>query len=94
MSKIMQLIRLTKNKIIDISRFVALMPSDQNNYLLVLEGSDEAIPIQNEDLDILTKYLENEKTQFNTSKTEYTLTDLAKPQAVEVLQKESLDMNL
>ena len=84
----MQLIRLTKNKIIDISRFVALLPSDNHsNYSLILEGSEGAIPIHNEDLDILTKYLEDEPTRFATCKTEYILADLAKPQAVEVLQK-------
>lgn len=78
----MKLIRLTKNKIIDISRFIALLPSDNdNNYSLILEGSEGAIPIDSEDLDILTKYLENEQTRFTTSKTEYSLADLAKPRA-------------
>lgn len=85
----MQLLKLTKNKIIDVSRFVALLPSndDTNNYLLILEGSEEAIPIQDEDLDILTKYLENKQTTLTASKTEYTLKDLEKPHAVEALQR-------
>lgn len=85
----MQLLKLTKNKIIDVSRFVALLPSndDTNNYLLILEGSEEAIPIQDEDLDILTRYLENKQTTFTASKTEYTLKDLEKPHAVEVLKR-------
>jgi hypothetical protein len=84
----MQLIKLTKNKIVDISRFVALLPNDNdNNYSLILEGSEGTIPINNEDLDILTKHLEDEQTRFTTSKTEYTLADLAKPQAVEALEK-------
>ena len=85
----MQLLRLTKNKIIDVSRFVALLPSNDNtnNYLLILDGSEEAITIQGEDLDILTKYLENEQTRLATPKTEYSLADLAKPRAVEVLEK-------
>ena len=83
----MQLIRLTKNRIIDISRFVALLPCDNdNNYSLILEGSEKVISIDNNDLDILSKYLEDEKTSFTTAKTEYTLTNLAKPQALEILQ--------
>jgi hypothetical protein len=87
-SKSMHLIRLTGNRIIDISRFVALLPSDNdNNYSLILEGGEKAIPIHDDDLDILTKYLGDEKTLFATVKTEYTLTNLAKPQASEILQK-------
>jgi hypothetical protein len=83
----MQLIRLTENRIIDISRFVALIPSDNNNnYLLILEGSSEGIPIFDKDLDILSKYLGDEKKLFATPQTEYTLANLAKPQAVEILQ--------
>ncbi|BAZ11910.1 hypothetical protein NIES4071_37380 [Calothrix sp. NIES-4071] len=84
----MQLVKLTKNKIIDISRFVALLPNDNgNNYSLILEGSEGAIKIDNDDLEILTKYLDDEQRRFTTSKTEYTLADLAKPRAVEVLEK-------
>jgi hypothetical protein len=83
----MHLIRLTGNRIIDISRFVALLPSDDNNYSLILEGGEKAIPIHDDDLDILTKYLGDEKTLFATVKTEYRLTNLAKPQASEILQK-------
>ncbi|MUG97263.1 hypothetical protein F7734_35005 [Scytonema sp. UIC 10036] len=83
----MKLIRLTENRIIDISRFVALIPSNNDdNYLLILEGSSEGILIHDNDLSILTKYLGDEKELFTTSKTEYTLTNLAKPQAVEILQ--------
>jgi hypothetical protein len=84
----MQLIRLTGNRIIDISRFVALLPSDNDNsYSLILEGGERAIPIHNDDLDILTKYLGDEKILFATTKTEYTLANLAKPQASSILQK-------
>lgn len=84
----MQLIRLTGNRIIDISRFVALLPSNNDNsYSLILEGGERAIPIHDDDLNILTKYLGEEKTLFATVKTEYTLANLVKPQASEILQK-------
>lgn len=84
----MQLVRLTKNKIIDISRFIALIPNEiDNNYSLILEGSEGAIPIDNEDLDILTKHLEDYQKRFATPKTGYTLADLVKPHAVEALKK-------
>ncbi len=83
----MQLIRLTGNRIIDISRFVALLPSDKdNNYSLILEGGEKAIPIYHL-LNILTKYLGDDKILFTTVKTEYNLTNLVKPQASEILQK-------
>ncbi len=76
----MKLIRL-------MSRFVALMPSNNDdNYLLILEGSSEGILIHDNDLNILTKYLGDEKKLFATPKTEYTLANLAKPHAVEILQ--------
>jgi len=84
----MQLIRLIGNRIIDISRFVALLPSDNDdNYSLILEGGEKAIPIHHDDLDILTKYLGDDKILFATDKTEYNLTNLVKPQASEILQK-------
>jgi hypothetical protein len=84
----MQLIRLTGNRIIDISRFVALLPNDNDNhYSLILEGGEKAIAVHDDDLDILTKYLGGEKTLFATVKTEYTLTNLAKPQASEILRQ-------
>jgi hypothetical protein len=83
----MKLIRLTENRIIDLSRFVALIPNqDDNNYRLILEGSSEYILIQNNDIDIITKYLGDEEKLFATSQTEYTLENLTKPQAVEILQ--------
>ncbi|MBR8840859.1 MAG: hypothetical protein DSM106950_44590 [Stigonema ocellatum SAG 48.90 = DSM 106950] len=83
----MKLIKLTENRIIDMSRFVALVPSNNNdNYLLFLEGSSEGIFIHENDLDILTKYLGDEKQVFATPQSEYTLFNLAKPQAVEILK--------
>ncbi len=83
----MKLIRLTENRIIDMSRFVALIPSkNDDNYLLILEGSSESILIRDRDLDILTKYLGDGEKLFTTPQTEYTLFNLAKPQAVEILQ--------
>ncbi|OKH45957.1 hypothetical protein NIES2101_25635 [Calothrix sp. HK-06] len=84
----MQLVRLTKNKILDISRFVALIPNDNdNNYSLILEGSEGTLKIDNDDLDILTKYLDDDQRRLTTSKTQYKLADLAKPHAVEALEK-------
>jgi hypothetical protein len=83
----MNLIRLTGNRIIDMSRFVALIPSNNNNnYLLILEGSAEGILIQDNELEILTKYLGEETKLFATPQTEDSLEDLAKPQAVEILK--------
>ncbi|MEC4817993.1 MAG: hypothetical protein SAK29_32685 [Scytonema sp. PMC 1069.18] len=83
----MNLIRLTENKIIDMSRFVALIPcNNDDNYLLILEGSSDGILIHGNDLNILTKYLGDEKKLCATPQTEYTLANLAKPKAVEILQ--------
>ncbi|GAB1537864.1 hypothetical protein NUACC21_05190 [Scytonema sp. NUACC21] len=83
----MKLIRLTENRIIDMSRFVALIPCNNGcNYLLILEGSPEGILIDDNDLNILTKYLGDEKKLFATPETEYPLANLAKPQAVEILK--------
>ena len=80
----MQLVRLTADRIVDLSRFVAIVPNEENHsYSLILEGSDRDIPIYQDDLNIITKYLNNPKI---ATKTQYHLSDLVKPQAVEILQ--------
>ena len=80
----MQLVRLTSDRIVDLSRFVAILHNEENHcYSLILEGSDRDIPIYQDDLNILNKYL-NEPTI--AAQTQSNLTDLAKPQAVEILQ--------
>lgn len=80
----MQLVRLTSDRIVDLSRFVAILPNEENHcYSLILEGSDRDIPIYQDDLNILTKYLNEPKI---ATQNQYNLSDLAKPQAVEILQ--------
>jgi hypothetical protein len=80
----MQLVRLTADRIVDLSRFVAIVPDEENHsYSLILEGSNRDIPIYQDDLKILTKYLNEPKI---ATQTQYNLADLAKPRAVEVLQ--------
>jgi uncharacterized small protein (DUF1192 family) len=80
----MQLVRLTADRIVDLSRFVAIVPNEGNHsYSLILEGSDRDIPIYQDDLNIITKYL-NEPKIANIAQA--SLADLAKPQAVAVLQ--------
>jgi LAS superfamily LD-carboxypeptidase LdcB len=80
----MQLVRLTADRIVDLSRFVAIVPNEENHsYSLILEGSDRDIPIYQDDLNILTKYLNAPKIE---TQTQYNLADLAKPQATEILK--------
>jgi hypothetical protein len=88
----MQLVRLTADRIVDLSRFVAIVPNEENHsYSLILEGSDCAdahagerdIPIYQDDLNIITKYLNELKIATSDR---FNLADLAKPQAVAVLQ--------
>jgi hypothetical protein len=88
----MQLVRLTSDRIVDLSRFVAILPDEENHcYALILEGSDCAnahagdrdIPIYQDDLNIITKYLNEPKI---APQTQYNLADLVKPQAVKILQ--------
>ena len=80
----MQLLQLTADKIIDLSRLVAVLPDkDRENYSLIMEGSDRSISVDRQDVSIISKYLDNKNTDVQTK---YNLTDLAKPQAVEVLQ--------
>jgi hypothetical protein len=80
----MQLVRLTADRIVDLSRFVAIVPNEENHsYSLILEGSDRDIPIYQDDLNIITKYLNESKI---VNRIQPSLADLAKPQAVAVLQ--------
>jgi hypothetical protein len=80
----MQLVRLTADKIVDLSRFVAIVTNEENHsYSLILEGSDRDIPIYQDDLNIITKYLNESKIETSNPSS---LADLAKPQAVAVLQ--------
>lgn len=80
----MQLVRLTADRIVDLSRFVAILPNEENHsYSLILEGSDRDIPIYQDDLNIITKYLSEPRIATSPQSN---LTDLAKPQAVAVLQ--------
>ncbi len=80
----MQLVRLTADRIVDLSRFVAILTNEEtHSYSLILEGSDRDIPIYQDDLKIITRYL-NEPTTSTSNPS--SLTDLAKPQAVAVLQ--------
>ena len=80
----MQLVRLTADRIVDLSRFVAIVPNEENHsYSLILEGSDRDIPIYQDDLNIITKYLNEPKIATSNP---FSLADLAKPQAVAVLQ--------
>jgi hypothetical protein len=80
----MQLVRLTADRIVDLSRFVAIIPNKENHsYSLILEGSDRDIPIYQDDLNILTKYLNDPRIE---TQTQYNLADLAKPQATEILK--------
>ena len=80
----MQLLQITADKIIDLSRIVAILPDkDNNNYSLILEGSDRPISIDRQDVGIINKYLDNKSTNIQTK---YSLPDLAKPKAVEALR--------
>jgi hypothetical protein len=80
----MQLVQLTADRFVDLSRFVAIVPDRENNtYCLVLEGSDRDIPIDRDDLNIITKYLNELKT---LTPLQSNLADLAKPQAVAILK--------
>jgi hypothetical protein len=82
--KFIQLVRLTADRIVDISRFVAIVPNEENqSYSLILEGSDRDIPIYQDDLNIITKYLNDRKISTPNPSS---LADLAKPQAVAVIQ--------
>jgi hypothetical protein len=80
----MQLVRLTADRFVDLSRFVAIVPDEGNNaYSLILEGSIRDIPIDRDDLNIITTYLNDLKIPTSPRST---LTDLAKPQAVAILE--------
>ena len=59
-------IELSSGKIVDLSRFVALIPNNEianNQYLLILEGSSQPINLNSQEVSSIKKYL-----QINTEK--------------------------
>ena len=65
-------IKLPSGKLIDLSRFVALLPGEEttaNHYKLSLFGLDKAIDIDSSDADFITKKLElkSEINNYNLS---------------------------
>lgn len=62
-------IKLPSGKLIDLSRFVALLPNEQkaeNRYILSLSGLDKAIDIDSIDANFISKKLELESDTNNS----------------------------
>ena len=60
--------KLPSGKMLDMSRFVALVPSEdisQEKYELILEGYPHVIYLEKQDIDVVTKILERRKNNDN-----------------------------
>jgi hypothetical protein len=64
-------IKLPSGKLIDLSRFVALLPDEgttENNYKLSLSGLDKAIDIDSFDAEFISNKLESESETNNSDR--------------------------